>query len=77
MLFAAAASAAFWWQEDHGRALMAAVAVLIVTCPCALSLATPAAMLTVSGALAKSGVLVRKMQALEAQMCIRDRSMIY
>ncbi|HPV31629.1 MAG TPA: cation-translocating P-type ATPase, partial [Methylotenera sp.] len=66
VLFAAAASAAFWWQEDHGRALMAAVAVLIVTCPCALSLATPAAMLTVSGALAKSGVLVRKMQALEA-----------
>jgi len=66
VLFAAAASAAFLWQEDHGRALMAAVAVLIVTCPCALSLATPAAMLTVSGALAKSGVLVRKMQALEA-----------
>jgi len=66
VLFAAAASAAFLWQVDHGRALMAAVAVLIVTCPCALSLATPAAMLTVSGALAKSGVLVRKMQALEA-----------
>ncbi|MFT7228840.1 MAG: Cu2+-exporting ATPase, partial [Methylophilaceae bacterium] len=43
-----------------------AVAVLIVTCPCALSLATPAAMLTVSGKLARSGVLVRKMQALEA-----------
>lgn len=66
VLIAAAASAAFWWQTDHSRALMAAVAVLIVTCPCALSLATPAAMLTASGALARGGVLVRKMQALEA-----------
>lgn len=66
VLIAAAASAAYWWQTDHSRALMAAVAVLIVTCPCALSLATPAAMLTASGALARGGVLVRKMQALEA-----------
>lgn len=66
VLIAAAASAAFWWQTDHSRALMTAVAVLIVTCPCALSLATPAAMLTASGALARNGVLVRKMQALEA-----------
>ncbi len=66
VLFAAIGSAAFLWHTDHSRALMAAVAVLIVTCPCALSLATPAAMLTVSGALARSGVLVRRMQALEA-----------
>ncbi len=66
VLFAAAATAVILWQVDHSRALMAAVAVLIVTCPCALSLATPAAMLTVSGALARSGVLVRRMQALEA-----------
>lgn len=66
VLIAAAASAAFWWQTDPGHALMVAVAVLIVTCPCALSLATPAAMLTASGALARGGVLVRKMQALEA-----------
>lgn len=66
VLIAAVGSAAFLWHIDHSRALMAAVAVLIVTCPCALSLATPAAMLTMSGALARSGVLVRKMQALEA-----------
>ena len=66
VLLAAIGSAAYLWHTDHSRALMAAVAVLIVTCPCALSLATPAAMLTVSGALARSGVLVRKMQALEA-----------
>jgi P-type Cu2+ transporter len=66
VLLAAAGSAVILWQVDHSRALMAAVAVLIVTCPCALSLATPSAMLTVSGALARSGVLVRRMQALEA-----------
>jgi len=65
VLLAAAGSAAVLWSTDHSHALMAAVAVLIVTCPCALSLATPAAMLTVSGALARSGVLVRRMQALE------------
>jgi len=66
VLIAAALSAAVLWNTDHSRALMVAVAVLIVTCPCALSLATPAAMLTISGALARSGVLVRRMQALEA-----------
>lgn len=66
VIFAAALAAALLWSTDHAQALMAAVAVLIVTCPCALSLATPAAMLTISGALAQKGVLVRKMQALEA-----------
>jgi len=66
VLIAAALSAAVLWNTDHSRALMVAVAVLIVTCPCALSLATPAAMLTISGTLARSGVLVRRMQALEA-----------
>jgi Cu2+-exporting ATPase len=34
---------------DPGHALMVAVAVLIVTCPCALSLATPVAMLAAAG----------------------------
>ena len=39
--------------------------MLIVTCPCALSLATPAATLAAAGALARGGVLVRRLQALE------------
>ena len=42
------------------------MAVLIVTCPCALSLATPAATLAAAGGLARRGVLVRRLQALEA-----------
>ncbi|MDP2262714.1 MAG: cation-translocating P-type ATPase [Hydrogenophaga sp.] len=55
----------YWWQIDPSKALAVAVAVLIVTCPCALSLATPAAMLTSAGALARRGILVRRLQAFE------------
>lgn len=65
VLLAALLAFALWWPADPGRALMAAVAVLIVTCPCALSLATPAAMLASAGALARGGLLVRNLQALE------------
>lgn len=56
---------ALGWSKDPSHALMVAVAVLIVTCPCALSLATPAAMLASAGTLAKKGVLIRHLQALE------------
>ena len=66
VLLAAAGAAAFWWRADPAVALMAAVAVLVVTCPCALSLATPTAMLTTAGLLARSGVLVRRLQSIEA-----------
>ncbi|WP_218511563.1 cation-translocating P-type ATPase [Variovorax sp. dw_308] len=65
VLCAAMMAAAFWWPVDHGKALMVAVAVLIVTCPCALSLATPAATLASAGMLARHGVLVRNLQGLE------------
>ena len=66
VLLAALAAAAVWWAHSPQHALMVGVAVLIVTCPCALSLATPAAMMAASGALARAGVLVRRPQALEA-----------
>ncbi len=66
VLLAAALACAWWWGRDPGHALMVAVAVLVVTCPCALSLATPAAMLAAAGALARGGVMVRKLNALEA-----------
>ena len=65
VLLAAAGSCAWWWGRDPGHALIVAVSVLVVTCPCALSLATPAAMLAAAGAMARSGVLVRRLQALE------------
>ena len=66
VLMASLGACAYWWSDNPQHALMVAVSVLIVTCPCALSLATPAAMLASAGALAKSGVLVRRLQALEA-----------
>ena len=66
VLLAAVAAAAWWWADSPAHALMVAVSVLIVTCPCALSLATPAAMLAAAGQLARQGILVRELQSLEA-----------
>ena len=66
VLVLAVLSALYWWPTNPGHALMVAVAVLVVTCPCALSLATPAAMLAAAGNLARHGVLVRNLQALES-----------
>jgi Cu2+-exporting ATPase len=66
VLVAAGLACAYWWQTDPEKALMVAVSVLVVTCPCALSLATPAAMLSAAGALAKRGVLVRRLEAFES-----------
>jgi P-type Cu2+ transporter len=65
VMLAAFGAAAYWWPSDPAHAVMVGVAVLIVTCPCALSLATPAAMLATAGALARSGVLVRRLSALQ------------
>ncbi|WP_138515952.1 heavy metal translocating P-type ATPase [Rhodoferax bucti] len=66
VLFASLAAGVWWWSTDPGHALMVAVAVLVVTCPCALSLATPAAMLAAAGNLARRGLLVRRLPALES-----------
>ena len=66
VLVASGVACAYWWNTDPERALMVAVSVLVVTCPCALSLATPAAMLSAAGALARRGVLVRRLDAFEA-----------
>jgi len=65
VIFSAAIAAALLWDVDRGRALMTAAAVLIVTCPCALSLATPAAMLSSASAFVKRGILIKRLQAIE------------
>lgn len=66
ILVSAVLSAALLWDQGHGLALMTAAAVLIVTCPCALSLATPAAMLASASAFVKRGILIRHLQAIES-----------
>ena len=65
VIISAALAAALLWDVDRGRALMTAAAVLIVTCPCALALATPAAMLSSASAFVKRGILIKRLQAIE------------
>ncbi|WP_237067448.1 heavy metal translocating P-type ATPase [Microbulbifer guangxiensis] len=57
LLFAGAAFA-FWWQVAPERAFWIALSVLVVTCPCALSLATPAALAAATLRLQQLGLLV-------------------
>ena len=54
-----------WWQIDASRSLEIVLAVLVVTCPCALSLATPAALTVAIGRLAREGLLVTRSEAIE------------
>jgi P-type Cu2+ transporter len=61
----AALAAAAWSLIDPSRAVWVAVSVLIVTCPCALSLAVPAVLVAAAGGLARRGVLVQRLDALE------------
>lgn len=71
VLALAALGAWWWWPVDPAQALRVAVAVLIVTCPCALSLATPSALLSATSALARRGVLLRRIEALERLAQVR------
>jgi P-type Cu2+ transporter len=63
----ATSSFAGWMIAGAGwhQSLLIAVAVLIITCPCALGLAVPAAQIVASGSLMKRGVLVKDGSALE------------
>ena len=64
VLVLTAGTALFWLWHDATRAFDAAVAVLVVACPCAFALAAPAATTRALGALAARGVLVADALAL-------------
>ncbi|WP_029936313.1 heavy metal translocating P-type ATPase [Thiomicrospira pelophila] len=55
----------WWWKADVETAIMAGTAVLIITCPCALGLATPMAMAVAAGVSARNGILVKNSVVLE------------
>ncbi len=61
----ATASLLYWLQFDVNTAILAATAVLIITCPCAFGLATPMAIAVASGVSAKLGIFVKNGAVLE------------
>jgi Cu2+-exporting ATPase len=65
ILVLAVAVFVWWWMRVPADALWITLSVLVVTCPCALSLATPAAITVATGQLARLGLLTTRGHALE------------
>ena len=78
VLVLAAGVAIGWLLHDPSRMIPVLVSVLVATCPCALSLATPAAMTAALGALARAGLIATRANAVErlalATHCLADKT---
>ena len=78
VLVLAAGVAIGWLVHGPARMIPVLVSVLVVTCPCALSLATPAAMTAALGALARAGLIATRANAVErlalATHCLTDKT---
>ncbi|MDF3839857.1 heavy metal translocating P-type ATPase [Cupriavidus basilensis] len=72
LVLAALAGVVWWAWIDPSRALLVTVAVLVVSCPCALSLATPAALAAAGAALSRRGLLLTRGHALETLAGVTD-----
>ena len=66
LVVAGAVLLAWWASSDFDTAFRITLAVLVVTCPCALSLATPTAIVAATGALTRIGLLTTRGHALES-----------
>lgn len=72
LLIFASAVGLIWLQIDASQALPIAIAVLVVSCPCALSLATPAALAAASGHALARGLVLSRGDALESIAAATD-----
>ena len=72
MLLLALCVGVYWLGVEPARAFPIMLAVLVVTCPCALSLATPAALAAATTRLARTGLLITRGRALE-RLAVADR----
>lgn len=72
ILLLALATFVYWWQKDASQALWILISVLVVTCPCALSLATPTAVTVACGKLSQNGILTTSSDALEKLAKVTD-----
>jgi Cu2+-exporting ATPase len=66
LLVIAALVASYWWLHEPARMLWVTLSVLVVTCPCALSLATPTALTVATTLLRRQGFLIHRGHVLEA-----------
>ena len=71
VLVLAAASAVMWWGHGSAVVVERVVAMLVVTCPCALGLATPLALVHALGAAARKGIFVKGSDTVEALARVR------
>lgn len=65
LLCIAAACAVYWWNYQPDKAFWITLSVLVATCPCALSLATPTALTCANASLNRHGILVKSAHVLE------------
>lgn len=72
LLVVSVAVFSYWWFVDADRAFWIVLAVLVVTCPCALSLATPTAITAATAALANNGFLSTRAHTIEGLRHITD-----